>query len=72
VAKRGDLIPKLPNLRGANHSYIDAGDARLHIAVLGPEDAPPLLLVHGWPQHWWCWRYVAPSLAPSGADLKGF
>jgi pimeloyl-ACP methyl ester carboxylesterase len=48
----------------------------LHLAELGPPDAPPLLLVHGWPQHWWCWRRVAPELASDHRvlmpDLRGF
>ena len=47
----------------------------LHVAELGPPDAPPLLLVHGWPQHWWCWRRVAPELAREHRclmpDLRG-
>jgi pimeloyl-ACP methyl ester carboxylesterase len=41
--------------------YIDAGDIHLH-AVIGGE-GPPLLLVHGWPQTWYAWRLVMPTLA---------
>ena len=26
-------------------------------------DGPPLLLVHGWPENWYAWRYVMPALA---------
>jgi pimeloyl-ACP methyl ester carboxylesterase len=55
---------------------VKAGDVELHVAELGPADAPPLLLVHGWPQHWWCWRQVAPELAGDHRvlmpDLRGF
>ena len=25
--------------------------------------APPLLLVHGWPENWYAWRFVMPALA---------
>jgi pimeloyl-ACP methyl ester carboxylesterase len=41
--------------------YIDVGDVRLH-AVIGGE-GPPLLLVHGWPETWYAWRLVMPTLA---------
>src|SRR4029450_9893525 len=41
--------------------YVDTGDLRLH-AVTGGE-GPPLLLVHGWPQTWYQWRLVMPTLA---------
>jgi pimeloyl-ACP methyl ester carboxylesterase len=41
--------------------YIDTGDVRLH-AVIGGE-GPPLLLVHGWPETWYYWRYLMPALA---------
>jgi pimeloyl-ACP methyl ester carboxylesterase len=41
--------------------YVDAGDVRLH-AVVGGE-GPPLLLIHGWPQTWYAWRMVMPTLA---------
>jgi pimeloyl-ACP methyl ester carboxylesterase len=41
--------------------YVDAGQLRLH-AVTGGE-GPPLLLVHGWPQTWYAWRLLMPTLA---------
>jgi pimeloyl-ACP methyl ester carboxylesterase len=54
---------------------VDAGGLRMHVAELGPEDAQPILFVHGWPQHWWCWRRVAREVASDHrclmADLRG-
>jgi pimeloyl-ACP methyl ester carboxylesterase len=44
----------------ASH-YVDANGLRMH-AVIGGE-GPPLLLVHGWPQTWYQWRLVMPTLA---------
>ncbi len=48
----------------------------MHVALAGPDDGPPLLLVHGWPQHWWEWRRVIPTLAERfrviAPDLRGF
>ena len=41
--------------------YVDTGELRLH-AVIGGE-GPPLLLVHGWPQTWYAWRLLMPTLA---------
>jgi pimeloyl-ACP methyl ester carboxylesterase len=41
--------------------YVDTGELRLH-AVIGGE-GPPLLLVHGWPQTWYAWRMLMPTLA---------
>jgi len=39
-------------------------------------EPPPLLLVHGWPQNWWAWRHVIPTLAERfrviAPDLRGF
>jgi pimeloyl-ACP methyl ester carboxylesterase len=65
----------LPQLPGVRHDYVDAGGLRTHVALAGPEDGQPLLLVHGWPQHWWCWRYVIEPLARThrviAADLRG-
>jgi pimeloyl-ACP methyl ester carboxylesterase len=41
--------------------YIDTGGLRQHAVTGG--DGPPLLLVHGWPQTWYAWRLVMPTLA---------
>jgi len=41
--------------------YVDAGDVRLHAVIGG--DGAPLLLVHGWPQTWYAWRMLMPTLA---------
>ncbi|WP_406044386.1 alpha/beta hydrolase [Micromonospora sp. NBC_00898] len=41
--------------------YVDIGEVRLHAVVGG--DGPPLLLVHGWPQNWYAWRMLMPTLA---------
>src|SRR4051794_9991824 len=47
-----------PDAPGVTHDWVDAGGLRTHVALAGPEDAPPLMLVHGWPQNWWAWREV--------------
>jgi pimeloyl-ACP methyl ester carboxylesterase len=41
--------------------FVDIGDLRLH-AVIGGE-GPPLLLIHGWPETWYAWRMIMPTLA---------
>jgi pimeloyl-ACP methyl ester carboxylesterase len=55
-----------PNLPGGftdtfSSRYIDTGQVRLHAVIGG--DGPPLLLVHGWPQTWYAWRMLMPTLA---------
>ncbi len=64
-----------PDLAGVSHEYVAARGLRTHIALAGPEHAPPVVLVHGWPQNWWAWRHVIPSLATShrviAPDLRG-
>jgi len=41
--------------------FVDTGDVRLHAVIGG--DGPPLLLVHGWPETWYAWRFIMPALA---------
>jgi pimeloyl-ACP methyl ester carboxylesterase len=64
-----------PPLSDVTHEYVDAGGLRTHVALAGPPNAPPILLVHGWPQNWWAWRRVIPALSTGHRvivpDLRG-
>ena len=58
------MPPAMPELEGVEHSFHDLPTGvRLHVASAGPADAPPVLALHGWPQHWWSWRDVIGELA---------
>jgi|SRR5215211_715692 len=56
------------------HRFLNAGKLRMHVAEAGEGD--PVVLLHGWPQHWYLWRDVIPLLAPRYRvicpDLRGF
>src|SRR3954447_3089038 len=64
-----------PALPGVDPLYCAVPGARAQGAAAGPADAPPLVLLHGWPQHWWCWHRVVPLLADEFRlvvpDLRG-
>jgi pimeloyl-ACP methyl ester carboxylesterase len=64
----------IPDVAGVAHEFVDAGGLRTHVAVAG--EGPPVLLMHGWPQHWYLWREVIPRLAPHARviapDFRGF
>jgi pimeloyl-ACP methyl ester carboxylesterase len=63
-----------PEIAGVEHRFVDAGGLRMHVAEAG--EGEPLLLVHGWPQHWYQWRGVVQRLAGERRlivpDLRGF
>jgi pimeloyl-ACP methyl ester carboxylesterase len=65
---------ELPTLDGITHRTVQARGWSFHVAEAG--EGEPLLLLHGWPQHWWAWRKVVPLLAPHARlimpDLRGF
>ncbi|MEM9196712.1 MAG: alpha/beta hydrolase [Pseudomonadota bacterium] len=51
-----------------------AGGVGLHVREMGPEDAPPILLIHGWSQYCGCWEAQAPLAATHrlvSYDLRG-
>ncbi len=67
-------LSELPPVAGVRHRDVRVRGVRLHVAEAG--DGPPLLLLHGWPQHWWEWRRLIPPLARSyrvlAPDLRGW
>jgi pimeloyl-ACP methyl ester carboxylesterase len=64
----------LPELDGVSHRYVEANGTRLHVAEAG--EGPAVVMLHGWPQHWWIWRKVIPALSGDRRvicpDLRGF
>ncbi len=57
------------------HRFVAANGARFHVAEAG--SGPLVVLLHGFPQMWWCWRAQIPALATAGyrvaaMDLRGY
>ena len=65
-----------PEIPGAEHRYAKIGPERLRVHYAQAGEGPPLVMLHGWPQHFWTWRRVAPLLADRFRvicpDLRGF
>lgn len=51
----------MPAVPGVTHRTVQVGDLAVHVAEAGHGE--PLILLHGWPQHWYCWHRVVPLLA---------
>jgi pimeloyl-ACP methyl ester carboxylesterase len=54
-------LPPMPELAGVRHEHAQVDGLRLHYTEAG--SGPPLILLHGWPQHWWAWRHLIGPLA---------
>jgi len=54
-------VATLPAVAGVTHRTVQVGDLAVHVAEAGSGE--PLVLLHGWPQHWYCWHRVVPLLA---------
>lgn len=57
------------------HERIRADGLDLHVACAG--SGPPVLLLHGFPEHWRCWQHQIEPLARAGfsvfaPDLRGY
>lgn len=57
------------------HHEATVGDVRLHWVEVG--DGPLVVLLHGFPDHWYAWRDQIPALAAAGfrvvaPDMRGY
>ena len=57
------------------HDSVTTNGVRLHLARCGT--GPIVLLVHGFPESWYSWRYQLPALAAAGftaiaCDVRGY
>lgn len=59
------------------HRFATTNGVRLHYAEAGAPDAPAVLLLHGFPELWWSWRYQIEPLVAAGyrvivPDQRGY
>ena len=57
------------------HHYADVGEVRLHYVEMG--EGPLVVLLHGFPEFWYSWRFQIPGLAEAGfrvvaPDMRGY
>jgi epoxide hydrolase 4 len=57
--------------------FVRVGDINLHIVTAGDKDGEPVMLLHGFPEFWYGWRYQIPYLAEKGycvivPDQRGY
>ena len=68
------MQPSFPQIEGVTHRFIMVNSFNWHLAEAGSGE--PMLMLHGWPQHWYMWRYQIPHLAQYYKvicpDLRGF
>ena len=69
------FMPDLPFQVASPHRYATVNGVRLHYVEYGK--GPLILLLHGFPECWYAWRYQLPALAEAGyrvvaPDLRGY
>ena len=57
--------------------YIETNGIQLHTVLAGPEDAPPVFLLHGFPDAWFGWKSQIKPLVKAGfrvivPDQRGY
>ena len=66
--------PPMPELKAVRHGYVEVRGMRLHVAEAG--EGEPVILLHGFPQHWYGWRRLVPLLSGEYrlicVDQRGF
>ena len=69
--------PARPRLSEGTSTTVETNGVRLHVVRLGPDDGPPVVLLHGFPEFWYGWLPVARRLADDGyrvlvPDQRGY
>lgn len=57
--------------------FLQSNGITLHCIEAGPKDGPLVILLHGFPEFWWGWRYQIEPLAQAGfrvlvPDQRGY
>jgi acetyl esterase/lipase len=56
----------MPVLGAVEERWVASGEARLRVRTVGPPEGPLVVLLHGFPEHGFTFRHLAPALARSG------
>lgn len=59
------------------HQRVSTNGGQLHVVESGPEQGPPVILLHGFPEFWYGWRHQISPLADAGLrvlvpDQRGY
>ena len=70
AAQAQDVASRVEN------GYADSGGVRIHYATLGDPKDPPVLMIHGFPDYWYSWRFLMADLWPDhfaiAIDQRGY
>ena len=80
LARRADGITKraVEGLeKGAESRFVSVNGLKLHTVVMGPDDGPLAVLLHGFPECWYSWLHQIATLADAGyrvvvPDQRGY
>ena len=68
--------PAVPSVEGVTSRWVRAAGTSLHVPEAGDPAGEVVVMLHGWPQHFYAWRHVVPLLPPGlrvlMPDLRGF
>ncbi|MGI8461000.1 MAG: alpha/beta fold hydrolase [Solirubrobacterales bacterium] len=74
------MAREMPHVEGVEHRFAEANGIRIHYAEAGPPSgdaaqSTPVVMLHGWPQHWYEWRDLIGPIAERRRvicpDLRG-
>ncbi|MEI8358664.1 MAG: alpha/beta fold hydrolase, partial [Deltaproteobacteria bacterium] len=73
----GSPAPGAPEVTVAvERRRVDCGEVSLDVHLAGPEDAPLVVMLHGFPESWWSWRHQIAALATrfrvAAPTLRGY
>jgi epoxide hydrolase 4 len=59
------------------HKSLKCNGLNLHVTEAGPEDGPVVLMLHGFPEYWYCWRHQIKFFSEQGyrvivPDQRGY
>jgi hypothetical protein len=62
--------------RFGTHGFVIANGIKFHYVAKGPENAPLMLCLHGFPECWYSWRYILYAFSGTyrvvAIDLRGY